>query len=128
MVITSYRDHVQAMVKGISPEAVMAELYGKAGGCVERQGRLDAYVLEGARVLTAATASSAARSASGPVWPMRRNTEVAGQVVMCFFGEAAVNQGIFHESLNMAAAMETALSFTFAKTTNTAWAPRRSAR
>ncbi|MDQ3750372.1 MAG: thiamine pyrophosphate-dependent enzyme, partial [Acidobacteriota bacterium] len=33
-VITAYRDHVQAMVKGISPEEVMAELYGKAGGCV----------------------------------------------------------------------------------------------
>src|SRR5689334_3657440 len=34
MVITSYRDHVLAMVKGISPESVLAELYGKAGGCV----------------------------------------------------------------------------------------------
>ena len=34
MVITSYRDHVQAMVKGMTPESVMAELYGKATGCV----------------------------------------------------------------------------------------------
>ncbi|MEJ7862939.1 MAG: thiamine pyrophosphate-dependent enzyme, partial [Pyrinomonadaceae bacterium] len=33
-VITAYRDHVQAMVKGITPEAVMAELYGRAGGNV----------------------------------------------------------------------------------------------
>ena len=38
MVITAYRDHVQAMIKGISPEAVMAELYGKAGGCVGGKG------------------------------------------------------------------------------------------
>ncbi|QYO68406.1 hypothetical protein JVX88_04130 [Leptolyngbya sp. 7M] len=38
MVITSYRDHVQAMVKGIAPEAVMAELYGKEGGCVKGKG------------------------------------------------------------------------------------------
>ncbi|HBE83504.1 MAG TPA: pyruvate dehydrogenase (acetyl-transferring) E1 component subunit alpha, partial [Blastocatellia bacterium] len=38
MVITSYRDHVQAMIKGISPEAVMAELYGKEGGCVGGKG------------------------------------------------------------------------------------------
>ena len=38
MVITAYRDHVQAMVKGMSPEAVMAELYGKAGGCVKGKG------------------------------------------------------------------------------------------
>ena len=48
MVITSYRDHVQAMIKGMSPEAVMAELYGKGGRLREGQGRLDAHVLEGA--------------------------------------------------------------------------------
>ena len=38
MVITSYRDHVQAMVKGMTPESVMAELYGKIGGCVKGKG------------------------------------------------------------------------------------------
>jgi pyruvate dehydrogenase E1 component alpha subunit len=38
MVITSYRDHVQAMIKGISPDAVMAELFGKEGGCVKGKG------------------------------------------------------------------------------------------
>ena len=37
-VITSYRDHVQAMVQGISPEAVMAELFGKADGNVGGKG------------------------------------------------------------------------------------------
>ncbi len=38
LVITAYRDHVQAMVKGITPEAVMAELYGRAGGNVGGKG------------------------------------------------------------------------------------------
>ncbi len=38
MVITAYRDHVQAMVKGMTPESVMAELYGKEGGCVKGKG------------------------------------------------------------------------------------------
>src|SRR5687768_12866053 len=38
MVITSYRDHVQAMVKGMTPESVLAELYGKEGGCVKGKG------------------------------------------------------------------------------------------
>src|SRR5260370_32483644 len=37
-VITSYREHGQAIAKGISPEAVMAELYGKAGGCSKGKG------------------------------------------------------------------------------------------
>src|SRR5258705_13929454 len=36
-VITSYREHGQAIAKGISPDAVMAELYGKAGGCSKCQ-------------------------------------------------------------------------------------------
>src|SRR6266480_3814594 len=37
-VLTSYREHGQAIAKGISPEAVMAELYGKAGGCSHGKG------------------------------------------------------------------------------------------
>src|SRR5437899_11271021 len=37
-VLTSYREHGQAIAKGISPEAVMAELYGKAGGCSRGKG------------------------------------------------------------------------------------------
>ncbi len=45
-VITSYRDHVQAMVAGITPEGVLAELYGKVRRHSQRQRRLDAYVLE----------------------------------------------------------------------------------
>src|ERR1044072_4534774 len=37
-VITSYREHGQAIAKGITPDAVMAELYGKAGGCSKGKG------------------------------------------------------------------------------------------
>ncbi len=101
MVITAYRDHVQAMVKGMSPESVMAELYGKAGGCVGGKGgsmhmfskELEFYGghgIVGGQIGVGTGMAYAAKY---------KNT---GQVVLCFFGEAAVNQGIFHESLNMA--------------------------
>ena len=101
MVITSYRDHVQAMIKGISPESVMAELYGKEGGCVKGKGgsmhmfskELEFYGghgIVGGQIGVGTGMAYAAKY---------KNT---GQVVVCFFGEAAVNQGIFHESLNMA--------------------------
>jgi pyruvate dehydrogenase E1 component alpha subunit len=101
MVITAYRDHVQAMIKGISPESVMAELYGKEGGCVKGKGgsmhmfskELEFYGghgIVGGQIGVGTGMAYAAKY---------RNT---GQVVLCFFGEAAVNQGIFHESLNMA--------------------------
>ncbi len=101
MVITSYRDHVQAMIKGMSPESVMAELYGKAGGCVGGKGgsmhmfskELEFYGghgIVGGQIGVGAGMAYAAKYKN------------SGQVVLCFFGEAAVNQGIFHESLNMA--------------------------
>lgn len=101
MVITAYRDHVQAMIKGMTPESVMAELYGKAGGCVKGKGgsmhmfskELEFYGghgIVGGQIGVGTGMAYAAKY---------KNT---GQVVLCFFGEAAVNQGIFHESLNMA--------------------------
>jgi pyruvate dehydrogenase E1 component alpha subunit len=102
MVITSYRDHVQAMVKGISPEAVMAELYGKEGGCVKGKGGsmhmfsaehnfFGGHGIVGGQIGVGTGMAYAAKYKGGK------------QVTLCFFGEAAVNQGIFHESLNMAA-------------------------
>lgn len=101
LVITSYRDHVQAMVKGITPEAVMAELYGKAGGNVggkggsmhmfsEKLGFYGGHGIVGGQI-GVGTGMAYAQKYKG-----------TDAVTLCFFGEAAVNQGIFHESLNMA--------------------------
>lgn len=101
MVITAYRDHVQAMVKGMTPESVMAELFGKEGGCVKGKGgsmhmfskNLEFYGghgIVGGQIGVGTGMAYAAKYKN------------SGQVVLCFFGEAAVNQGMFHESLNMA--------------------------
>lgn len=101
MVITAYRDHVQAMIKGMTPESVMAELYGKEGGCVGGKGgsmhmfskELEFYGghgIVGGQIGVGTGLAYAAKYKN------------SGQVTLCFFGEAAVNQGIFHESLNMA--------------------------
>ena len=101
-VLTSYREHGQAIAKGISPEAVMAELYGKAGGCSHGKGGsmhlfdadvnfLGGHAIVGGQIPLATGVAFASKY---------RETD---QVTLCFFGEAAVNQGAFHESLNMAA-------------------------
>jgi pyruvate dehydrogenase E1 component subunit alpha len=100
-VLTSYREHGQAIAKGISPEAVMAELYGKAGGCSHGKGGsmhlfdkkvnfLGGHAIVGGQIPLATGVAFACKY---------KETD---QVVLCFFGEAAVNQGAFHESLNMA--------------------------
>src|SRR5438874_13265491 len=100
-VLTSYREHGQAIAKGISPEAVMAELYGKAGGCSRGKGGsmhlfdtdvnfLGGHAIVGGQIPLATGIAFASKY---------KGTD---QVTLCFFGEAAVNQGAFHESLNMA--------------------------
>jgi pyruvate dehydrogenase E1 component alpha subunit len=100
-VLTSYREHGQAIAKGISPEAVMAELYGKAGGCSKGKGGsmhlfdkrvnfLGGHAIVGGQIPLATGVAFAAKY---------KETD---RVALCFFGEAAVNQGAFHESLNMA--------------------------
>jgi len=100
-VLTSYREHGQAIAKGMSPDVVMAELYGKAGGCSRGKGGsmhlfdvdlgfLGGHAIVGGQIPLATGVAFASKY---------KETD---QVTLCFFGEAAVNQGAFHESLNMA--------------------------
>jgi pyruvate dehydrogenase E1 component alpha subunit len=100
-VLTSYREHGQAIAKGISPDAVMAELYGKSGGCSKGKGGsmhmfdkrvnfLGGHAIVGGQIPLATGVAFATKY---------KETD---QVTLCFFGEAAVNQGAFHESFNMA--------------------------
>ncbi len=101
MVITSYRDHVQAMIKGISPEAVMAELFGKGGGCVGGKGG-SMHMFSKEHEFYGGHGIVGGQIGVGTGMAYAAKYKNSGQVVLCFFGEAAVNQGIFHESLNMA--------------------------
>src|SRR5687767_10579833 len=101
MVITSYRDHVQAMVKGITPEAVMAELYGKVGGCVGGKGG-SMHMFSKEHEFYGGHGIVGGQIGVGTGMAYAAKYKNSGQVTICFFGEAAVNQGIFHESLNMA--------------------------
>ena len=101
MVITAYRDHVQAMIKGIPPEAVMAELYGKAGGCVGGKGG-SMHMFSKEHEFYGGHGIVGGQIGVGTGMAYAAKYRNSGQIVLCFFGEAAVNQGMFHESLNMA--------------------------
>src|SRR5712664_666296 len=100
-VLTSYREHAHAIAKGMPPESVMAELFGKATGCSKGKGGsmhmfdkelgfLGGHAIVGGQIPLATGVAFASKY---------KGTD---QVTLCFFGEAAVNQGAFHESLNMA--------------------------
>ncbi len=101
MVITAYRDHVQAMIKGMTPESVMAELYGKEGGCVKGKGG-SMHMFSKELEFYGGHGIVGGQIGVGTGMAYAAKYKNSGQVVLCFFGEAAVNQGIFHESLNMA--------------------------
>jgi len=100
-VLGSYREHGQALAKGMSARAIMAELFGKATGCSKGKGGsmhmfdkelgfLGGHAIVGGQIPLATGLAFASKY---------QDTD---QVTVCFFGEAAVNQGAFHESLNMA--------------------------
>ncbi len=99
--ICSYREHGQALTRGIPPGAVMAELFGKATGCSKGKGGsmhlfdarrrfMGGHAIVGGHIPLATGIAFAIKYQGGD------------QVCVCYFGEAAVNIGAFHEALNMA--------------------------
>ena len=100
-VVSHYRDHGHALAKGLDPSAVMAELMGKAVGVSGGRGGsmhlfdvsrsfMGGYAIVGGQ-LPVATGLGLAISHLGQ-----------DRAVMCFLGDGAVNQGVFHESMNLA--------------------------
>lgn len=100
-VITAYRDHGLALARGMSPRSIMAELFGRATGCVGGKGGSMHLFDHGTNFL-------GGHGIVGGHLPMAAGVAFAisyrggDQVIVCFFGEAAVNIGSFHEALNMA--------------------------
>ncbi|HEX5436307.1 MAG TPA: pyruvate dehydrogenase (acetyl-transferring) E1 component subunit alpha [Gemmatimonadaceae bacterium] len=101
-VIASYRDHGQALARGLPPRNIMAELFGRADGVSKGRGGsmhlfdrdlnfLGGHGIVGGHIPLATGVGFAIKYRGGD------------QVGLCFFGEAAVNGGAFHEALNMAA-------------------------
>ncbi len=101
-VISAYREHTQALARGIEPKAVMAELYGRdAGSSRGRGGSMHIFGLEEKFMGGHGIVGGQIPLATGMGWAARYRGE--DWITLCFLGDAAVNQGAFHESLNMAA-------------------------
>ena len=101
-IITTYRDHGLALIRGISAKAIMAELLGKLEGCSRGRGGsmhlFDAKTrFYGGLAIVAGGLPLAVGMALADKM-MKRD-----RVTICFFGEGAVAEGEFHESLNLAA-------------------------
>ena len=100
-VIASYREHGQALARGISPRAVMAELYGKSTGCSSgKGGSMHLFDAEKRFMGGHGIVGGPLPLATGLAFAIKYRG--GDEVCVCFFGEAAVNIGAFHEALNMA--------------------------
>lgn len=100
--LSSYREHGHALAKGMDPGMVMAELFGKSTGCSKgKGGSMHMWSNElgilGGNGIVAAQMPIAAGVAFAAQY-QHQDT-----VVACFFGDGAVDEGAFHESLNLAA-------------------------
>lgn len=101
-ITSTHRPHGHALAKGVSPRAIMAELFAKRTGCCRakggsmhvgdvRVGMFPAIAIVGAGIPIAAGVALACKRLGND------------RVAVCFFGEGAANEGAFHEGLNMAA-------------------------
>ena len=100
-VVTHYRDHGHALVKGMESKVVMAELFGKATGSSKGKGGsmhlfdvsrnfMGGYAIVGGQMPVAAGLALAAK------------LKGEDRLVLCYLGDGALNEGEFHESMNLA--------------------------
>ncbi len=101
-VFSTHRGHGHALAKGVTPHAVIAELFGRATGCSQgRGGSMHLFAPEVGMMGTSGIVGPCILQAAGAGYSFR----LLGldRVGVAFFGDGAANNGAFHEGLNMAA-------------------------
>jgi len=101
-VFSTHRGHGHALAKGLAPEHLFAELYGRATGCSRgRGGSMHLFAPEVGLMGTSGIVGPSILQAAGAGYSFKLLK--AKNVAVTFFGDGAVNNGAFHEGLNMAA-------------------------
>jgi pyruvate dehydrogenase E1 component alpha subunit len=101
-IVATYREHGHALLKGMSARSVMAEMFGRVTGCARGRGG-------SMHLFDAATRFYGGQGIVGGGLPLAVGLALADRlagrdrVTVCFFGEGAMAEGEFHESLNLAA-------------------------
>jgi pyruvate dehydrogenase E1 component alpha subunit len=102
LITSTHRPHGHALAKGLTPEALMIELFGKATGCCKgKGGSMHVGSIDQGMVPAIAIVGGGIPLAAGMALAIKMQGLL--QVVGCFFGEGATNEGAFHEGVNLAA-------------------------
>lgn len=102
VVLSTYREHGHALVRGVSPGAIMAEMYGKQEGCSRGRGG-SMHLFDAATKFYGGNAIVAGGIPLALGFALADKMRKRRGVTCCFFGEGAVAEGEFHESMNLAA-------------------------
>jgi pyruvate dehydrogenase E1 component alpha subunit len=102
LLVTGYRCHGFALARGVPPEAVMAELFGRADGCAHGRGG-SMHLLDVARGFYGGWGIVGGQLPVATGLALALVRQERAQAVLCELGDGAVNMGAWHESLNLAA-------------------------
>jgi len=101
LVFCGYRDHAQALALGAEPARVMAELFGKATGVSKgKGGSMHLFDVEHGLYGGYGIVGGHLTLATGAAYALRY--QKTDRIVVCYFGDGAMNIGSFHEAMNMA--------------------------
>jgi pyruvate dehydrogenase E1 component alpha subunit len=101
-IVATYREHGHALARGLAPGAIMAEMFGKAAGCSGGRGG-SMHLFDAARRFYGGNAIVGGGLPLAVGLALADRMQGRPRVTACFFGEGAVAEGEFHESLNLAA-------------------------
>lgn len=100
-ILATYREHGHALARGISPECIMAELYGKVEGCSKgRGGSMHLFDVKAKFFGGSAIVGGHLPLAAGMALASKKQKKDC--ITCVFFGEGAIAEGEFHESMNLA--------------------------
>ncbi|HUM16363.1 MAG TPA: pyruvate dehydrogenase (acetyl-transferring) E1 component subunit alpha [Candidatus Nitrosotalea sp.] len=101
-IVATYREHGQALARGIPAGSLMAEMYGKANGCSRGRGG-SMHFFDASRRFYGGHAIVGGGLPVAVGLALADKLQARPRVTACFFGDGAVAEGEFHESLNLAA-------------------------
>jgi pyruvate dehydrogenase E1 component subunit alpha len=110
LLVTGYRSHGFAIARGVPPEAVMAELFGRSTGCAHGRGG-SMHLLDTDRGYYGGWGIVAGQLPIATGLALALVRQGKPQAVLCELGDGAVNMGAWHESLNLAALWELPVVF-----------------
>jgi pyruvate dehydrogenase E1 component alpha subunit len=101
-IVSTYREHGHALVRGLAPGVVMAEMFGKANGCCRGRGG-SMHLFDVSRRFYGGNAIVGGGLPLAVGLALADRHQARPHVTACIFGDGAVAEGVFHESLNLAA-------------------------